>query len=68
MRAKFRWFNISAPPVKIRRQYVRLWNLFNRHTNDGEHWWGVGVLSINRRHLFFVGYCGVRVCFIGKTP
>lgn len=68
MRAKFRWFNIGSPVVRIKGRNVRLWNLFNRHTSEGDHWWGVGIIQIGNRHLAFVGYCGIRFLFVGETP
>lgn len=63
------WFNVSSPYWRIgrRRILIRPWNLFNRRTNDGDHWWGFGLLQIGRRHLFFVGHCGVSLLFIGQT-
>jgi hypothetical protein len=68
MRNRMRWFNISAPVIRIRGNHIRLWNLFNRHTSDGDHWWGIGILQVNRRHLVFVGFCGVYFFFVGETP
>lgn len=62
-----RWFNVGAPLIRVGGRTVRLWNLFNRHTNEGDHWWGVGLLQVNRRHLFFVGHCGISVLFAGQT-
>ncbi len=67
-----RWFNLSGPSFKIglpnnRVNFLWLWNAFNRHTAEGDHWWGVGVLQIGHRHLFFVGFCGISIAFIGKT-
>jgi hypothetical protein len=67
-----RWFNWSAPGIPIRRGkrgiigYVWLWNLFNRVSTDG-HFWGVGVLQIQNRHLFFIGDQGISILFIGRT-
>jgi hypothetical protein len=57
-----RWFNWSGP----RFCGVRLWNLFNRRSTDG-HFWGVGILQWRKRHLCFIGHCGVSVLFIGET-
>jgi hypothetical protein len=61
------WFNVSAPWMRIGRVNVKLWNFFNRVSTDG-HWWGFGLLQIGKRHLLFVGFCGVRALFIGETP
>ena len=65
-----RWFNVGAPAFRIgkRGPLVVLWNLFNHHTNTGEHWWGAGLLQVGNRHLFYVGYSGVSLLFIGRTP
>ena len=66
------WFNWSAPEIPIRHRkrgiiaYVWLWNLFNRISTDG-HFWGVGVLQIQNRHLLYIGYNGISICFIGRT-
>lgn len=76
----FRWFNASAPHWLVRRprhryMTVRLWNLFNRH-GQSFHWWGIGLLQVADRHLFYIGrtqaYDGstcwaVSVLFIGRT-
>lgn len=64
---RFRWFNVSSPVMRPWRQYVRLWNCFNRHTATGEHYWGFGVLQFNKRHLFYVGFEGVSILFIGES-
>lgn len=69
-----RWFNWSAREIAIRRRdrirtliaYVWLWNIFNRVSTHG-HFWGVGVLQIKNRHLFYIGHNGVSICFIGRT-
>lgn len=65
----WRWFNVSGPCFKIgrRARLVWLWNAFNRHTADGAHWWGIGVLQVGNRHLFYVGHNGVSIAFIGRT-
>jgi hypothetical protein len=67
----WRWFNISGPCFKIayrrRVNFIHLWTLFNRHTADGDHWWGVGVLQIGNYHLFYIGHGGISVAFIGRT-
>lgn len=66
-----RWFNVSGPTFVIRHRqrvnFVWLWNAFNRYTADGEHWWGFGLFQVGNRHLFFVGFCGVSIAFIGRT-
>lgn len=68
------WFNLSAPWLRfgrrggpLARPGIRLWNLFNRVTNTGDHFWGIGLLQINSRHLLFVGDDGVRVVFLGRS-
>lgn len=61
------WFNLGCPKIKVFGRNVWLWNCFNRKTSDGDHWWGVGLLQVGSRHLFFVGHCGVSVLFVGKT-
>ena len=49
------WFNISAPMWRLPRgSHLRFWNAFNRHSTGG-HWWGLGLLQLGRRHLFYVG-------------
>lgn len=57
------WFNASPRFVKVRGVNVRLWNLFNRNFVEG-HWWGVGVLQIGSRHLFYVGHDRVYIGFL----
>lgn len=71
------WFNVSAPMWIVgwfrgHQVTLRLWNLFNRVSSEG-HSWGVGLLQVGRRHLFYIGKRGfigrVRVLcgFIGRT-
>lgn len=48
------WFNVSAPMLKVCDRYVRLWDLFKRRSASG-HWWGIGIVQIGSRHLFFIG-------------
>lgn len=59
-----RWFNISAPYWLIGPVRLRLWNLFNRRAQDG-HYWGLGLLQINGRHLLYIGHSGVGLFFLG---
>jgi len=71
------WCNVSAKPLHVRGRIVRLWNLYHRRSTEG-HWWGVGILQIDRRHLFFVGRTqgyddqtevwAVSVLFLSVTP
>lgn len=61
------WFNLGGPCFKVGTRLVWLWNAFNRHTADGDHWWGVGLLQIGNRHLLYVGHNGVSVLFVGVT-
>ena len=67
MLSSMRWFNWDAPRLSILGRNVWFWVLFNRHSTEG-HWWGVGILQVGRRHLLFVGHCGIRALFIGQTP
>lgn len=66
-----RWFSFSTNAhlryFGKKHLYFKLFNFFNRHTADGDHWWGLGFLQLNKRHLFYVGHSGVSVLFIGKT-
>ena len=61
-----KWFNISPDFFKLFGQYIKLYNCFNRVSNDG-HFGGVGILQVGRRHLFFVGSVGISILFIGET-
>jgi hypothetical protein len=66
------WFNWSAPALVVghhnqRVAYIWLWNLFNRVSDQG-HWWGVGLLQINNRHLFYIGDAGVSILFLKALP
>lgn len=64
------WFNLGGPCFIVRRPhtfFVWPWVLFNHVTNDDQHWWGLGVLQIGKRALFYVGHSGVSVLFVGKT-
>lgn len=61
------WFNWGAPAFRVAGRRIVLWNGFNRLSTQG-HWWGLGVLQIGNRHLLYVGDCGVRALFVGKTP
>lgn len=66
-----RWFNASSPffgkTMFGKYVFVRLWNLFNRRTKDGEHFWGIGVLQVGNRHLAYIGHGGTSFLFMGKT-
>ncbi len=66
-----RWFNISAPALALYcpwgHVHLRLWELFNRHSTDG-HFWGVGLLQINRRFLFGHFFSGTSILFFGRVP
>lgn len=63
------WFDLGGPCFKVgtRPTFVWLWNAFNRHTADGDHWWGIGVLQVGNRHLCYIGHSGVSIAFIGRT-
>lgn len=61
------WFNLSAPVWHLAGRRVRLWNLFNRNATD-YHWWGVGLLQINGRHLLYLSSGGFYAFFIGEAP
>ena len=63
----FRWFNITIGERMLLRRRFTLFELFNRHTADGEHWWGIGVLQIDQRWLFYVGYNSASILFIGQS-
>ena len=65
---KIRWFNISAPSLKIGNLYIRPFTVFNRRCADGDHYWGISLLQIGKRHLFCVAFSGVSILFIGKVP
>ena len=52
----FRWFNLSPGSIRVLGKPVRFWNVFNRHCKGGERFWGVGLLQIGNRHLFFLGH------------
>lgn len=65
------WFNMSGWCLLLRLGtrtiFVWPWVLFNRVMAEDERWWGIGLLKINRRALFYVGHSGVSVAFIGCT-
>ena len=65
-----RWFGLSAPlwwipfPWKqSRRIPLRLFTCFNRQSHELNNW-GVGLLSIDGCHLFYVGKSGIRILFV----
>ena len=62
-----RWFNLHPDFYTVWGLNVKLFNCFNRHTDEGEHFWGFGVLQIGSRHLFCVSTSGVSVLFLGRT-
>jgi hypothetical protein len=65
--ARLRWFNASSPALLVGNVYLRAWNVFNRVCADGNHYWGIGVLQIQRRHLFYIGDSAVSVLFMGQS-
>ncbi|UHG93230.1 hypothetical protein [Spirosoma oryzicola] len=54
----FNWFNLHPTFFLVFGQYVKLFNLFNRRSAEDGHLWGVGLIQIGNRHLFFVGSDG----------
>lgn len=54
--SSYRWFNLHRGFIHIFGLRVKLFNAFNRVCESGAHYWGFGILQINRHHLFFVGY------------
>lgn len=57
------WFNAGFGKIGK----FKLFNLFRRITNEGEHWWGFGVCQYGKRHLFYFGHSGISVFWIGQT-
>lgn len=62
----FNWFNVSSKMHRINNKHLRLWNLFHRDSKDGRYW-GVGILQIGQRHLFYISYNAISILFIGKS-
>lgn len=62
-------FRLSTEGRMLRKPYVyfKLFNCFNYYLVDGPHCWGFGLLQFGSRHLFFVGFCGVSILYIGRT-
>jgi hypothetical protein len=58
------WFNISYGPCRVGRFLFWPWVAFNRRSTDG-HWWGVGLLQVNDRHLLYLGHTGIDVFWVG---
>ena len=62
----FNWFNLNPKPnLQIRGSYIKWFNCFDRDSNSG-HFWGLGLLQINKRHLFYIGHSGISILFIGR--
>ena len=61
------WFNITIGDGNILGRRVTLFEAFNRVCADGDHYWGIGVLQLGQRWLFYVGYNSVSILFIGKS-
>lgn len=48
--------------------YFKAINWFNYFlVSEPNRVWGYGILQCGSRHLFFVGFCGVSIFYIGKT-
>jgi len=60
---KLNWFNAGARIWRIGRLNVRFWNLFNRRSTDG-HFWGIGILQVNERHLLYIGFDKISALWI----
>ena len=60
------WFNLKSPTFKVLGKTVKLWNLFNRVSEDA-HWWGVGLLQVGKRHLFLAHHGGVCLLFLNES-
>jgi len=60
------WFSISSPRSRIGGYRVKWYNCFNRRQNfaSGGWVWGVGVLQVSNKHLFYVGFQGLCVGFV----
>lgn len=61
------WLNITIGGWHILGIRVTLFEVFNRVCADGDHYWGIGILQFGQRWLFYVGYNGVSILFIGKS-
>lgn len=67
--ASLLWFNLGGPCFIVRKPrtfFVWPWVLFNRVSTEA-HWWGLGVLQVGKRALFYVGDGGVSFLFFGET-
>ena len=62
------WFNANAGfrKSKIFGQHWKFFNLFRR-VNANMNIWGVGLLQIGNRHLFYIGSNAFSIFFLGKT-
>ncbi len=59
------WFNLNPNfQGKIFGQNFKWFNCFHRKSTDGLYW-GFGIFQIGKRHLFYVGFTGVSILFIG---
>ncbi len=67
-----RWFNVDGPLLALYCPWfslsMRPWAAFNRRCADGSHYWGFGLLQVNKRFLFAHMFSGTSVLFIGRIP
>jgi hypothetical protein len=59
------WFNASPEFIKIWKHNFKLFNLFNHRAKCG-HYWGVGIIQVGQRHLFYIGDSGLSILFLRK--
>jgi len=55
------WFNLSAPFFRIKNNYIKLWNFFNKKC-VGARYWGIGIIQINTWHFLYIGDIGFIFC------
>ena len=56
------WFNLHPEFIYTFGARWKLFNAFNRVSEDG-HFWGFGILQIYGRHLLYVGHDQAWVLF-----
>lgn len=64
----FNWFNLNPKfNGKLFGRYLFKWFNCFRRVSVGGTYWGIGILQVENRHLFYIGFNGMSVLWIGTT-
>lgn len=63
----FNWFNLNPEfNGKVFGRNFKWFNCFRRLVEGNTLYWGIGLLQIGKRHLFYIGQSSISILYIGK--